>query len=139
MEGRFIQVFLDTLTGKIYELNPVSPGKELGNLSKNAPAPVDAPAPEKERITSWDKYMEKVERLQAEPFFSSSSIFDFEPFTWKKQSLLKNPRGDVITEDMKWFGHYDAKTNKVNTSAKKPDDLQFGGKRQKYLTRKYRK
>ena len=50
-------------------------------------------------------------------------VMDFEPFTWKKMSLLKNARGDVLTEDMEWFGKWDASANKVDTSAPQPADL----------------
>ncbi len=50
---------------------------------------------------------------------------DFEPFVWKKMNLLKNSRGDVLTEDMEWFGHWDAATNKVDTSAAQPSDLEL--------------
>jgi hypothetical protein len=53
----------------------------------------------------------------------SDGIMDFDPFTWKKMSLLKNARGDVLTEDMEWFGHWDAKTDKVDTSSEQPADL----------------
>ncbi len=54
---------------------------------------------------------------------SEDGIMDFEPFTWKKMSLLKNNRGDVLTEEMEWFGHWDEKANKVDTSAPQPADL----------------
>jgi len=53
----------------------------------------------------------------------AADVMDFEPFTWKKMSLLKNARGDVLTEDMEWFGHWDSKTDKVDTSAEQPSDL----------------
>ncbi len=53
----------------------------------------------------------------------SEDVMDFEPFTWKKMSLLKNARGDVLTEDMEWFGKWDASANKVDTSAPQPADL----------------
>lgn len=52
-----------------------------------------------------------------------SDVMDFEPFTWKKMSLLKNARGDVLTEDMEFFGHWDAKTDKIDTNASQPADL----------------
>jgi hypothetical protein len=54
---------------------------------------------------------------------ASENVMDFEPFTWKKMNLVKNARGDCLTEDMEWFGHYDEKTNKVDTSAPQPADL----------------
>lgn len=54
---------------------------------------------------------------------ASSDNMDFEPFNWKKMNLLKNARGDVLTEDMEWFGHYDSATGKVDTSATQPADL----------------
>jgi hypothetical protein len=54
---------------------------------------------------------------------SSDGVMDFEPFQWKKMELLKNARGDVLTSDMEWFGKWDAKNNKVDTSAPQPSDL----------------
>lgn len=54
---------------------------------------------------------------------SSDGVMDFEPFQWKKMELLKNARGDVLTSDMEWFGKWDAKSNKVDTSAPQPSDL----------------
>jgi hypothetical protein len=56
---------------------------------------------------------------------SDGDLADFEPFTWMKMSLLKNSRGDVLTEDMEWFGKWDAAKNKVDTSAPQPDDLEL--------------
>jgi hypothetical protein len=53
----------------------------------------------------------------------SEDVMDFEPFTWKKMSLLRNARGDVLTEDMEWFGKWDEASNKVDTSAPQPTDL----------------
>ena len=53
----------------------------------------------------------------------SDGVMDFEPFNWKKMELLKNARGDVLTSDMEWFGKWDAKSNKVDTSAPQPSDL----------------
>jgi hypothetical protein len=53
----------------------------------------------------------------------AEEVMDFEPFTWKKMSLLKNARGDVLTEDMEWFGKWDEKAQKVDTSAAQPADL----------------
>ncbi len=54
---------------------------------------------------------------------AAESTMDFEPFTWKKMSLLKNARGDVLTEDMEWFGKWDESAKKVDTSAPQPSDL----------------
>lgn len=59
------------------------------------------------------------------PEDSSDGVMDFEPFTWKKMELLKNARGDVLTSDMEWFGSWDAKANKVDTSAPQPADLEL--------------
>lgn len=50
-------------------------------------------------------------------------VMDFTEFTFKKMSLLKNSRGDVLTPDLEWFGRYDAKTNTLDTAAPKPSDL----------------
>jgi hypothetical protein len=54
---------------------------------------------------------------------AADSTMDFEPFTWKKMSLLKNARGDCLTEDMEWFGKWDEASKKVDTSAPQPADL----------------
>lgn len=48
-------------------------------------------------------------------------IMDFEPFVWKKINLLKNARGDVITEDMAWFGRF--VDGKMDVDAPQPSDL----------------
>ncbi len=50
-------------------------------------------------------------------------VMDFTEFLYKKMSLLKNSRGDVLTPDLEWFGRYDAKTNTLDTAVPKPSDL----------------
>lgn len=60
-----------------------------------------------------------------EPSADDGDLADFEPFSWKGLSLLKNGRGDVLTEDMEWFGKWDTAKNKVDTSASQPDDLEL--------------
>ena len=61
--------------------------------------------------------------LPAEP---EDDLLDFEPFTFKKGKaelkLLRNKRGDVLTEDMEWFGHLKA-DGTIDMSASKPADL----------------
>ena len=53
-------------------------------------------------------------------------LLDFEPFTLKKGkvefALLRNKRGDVLTEDMEWFGHQNA-DGTIDMGAKQPADL----------------
>ena len=60
-----------------------------------------------------------------EPSADDGDLADFEPFSWKGLSLLKNGRGDVLTEDMEWFGKWDAAKNVVDTAASQPDDLEL--------------
>jgi hypothetical protein len=50
-------------------------------------------------------------------------VMDFEPFIWKKLNLLKNSRGDVLTEDMEWFGRF--VDGKMDVDVPQPSDLQF--------------
>jgi hypothetical protein len=74
--------------------------------SAAAPAPVAAAAP---------------------PPPAEDDMMDFEPFDFKMNSkttlkLLKNARGDVLTEDMEWYGHLGA-DGKIDTDAEKPEDL----------------
>ncbi len=64
---------------------------------------------------------------------------DFKPFTFDGRDYFKNCRGDVLTEDMTWVGKYNFETNKINTSAKKPMNLNLGGGGHKRKTRKSNK
>ena len=69
---------------------------------------------------------EAVKAAAAVPLPAEDDLLDFEPFTFKKGKaelkLLRNKRGDVLTEDMEWFGHQnDAGT--IDMSAPKPADL----------------
>lgn len=54
---------------------------------------------------------------------ADDELLDFTAFNWNSLSLLRNPRGDCLTEDMEWFGHWDAKAKKVDTTAAQPSDL----------------
>lgn len=64
----------------------------------------------------------------APPAAAESDAMDFEPFEFKVKGikeplkLLKNDRGDVLTEDMEWYGHMGA-DGKIDTDAEKPEDL----------------
>ena len=52
---------------------------------------------------------------------------DFTEFTNIKiggKDYLVNCRGDLMDADYEWVGHYDAKTKKIDKSAKKPADLE---------------
>jgi hypothetical protein len=51
----------------------------------------------------------------------AEDVMDFEPFVWKKLSLLKNARGDVLTEEMEWFGRF--ADGKMDTDTAQPSDL----------------
>jgi hypothetical protein len=59
---------------------------------------------------------------------SDDDVMDFEPYELKVKGLkeplklLKNARGDVLTEDMEWYGHFISE-GKVDTDAPKPEDL----------------
>ncbi len=113
--------------------------------SAPAPAPADASADGKKKgrkpMTDEQKAAAKAKRDAKKAAKSSASTSaesaapaedsaadssaDFEPFKWKKMSLLKNARGDVLTEDMEWFGHWDSKTDKIDTNAPQPADLEL--------------
>ncbi len=45
---------------------------------------------------------------------------NFEPFSHEGQSLFKNARGDVLTEEMDWVGVFNEKTGVLDKSAAKP-------------------
>uniref|UniRef100_A0A6C0BK61 HMG box domain-containing protein n=1 Tax=viral metagenome TaxID=1070528 RepID=A0A6C0BK61_9ZZZZ len=55
-------------------------------------------------------------------------LLDFEPFDFKVKAvkeplhLLRNKRGDVLSEDMEWYGHQNA-DGSIDTAAKQPEDL----------------
>ncbi len=70
------------------------------------------------------KRASKTPPLPSSPKASAEDeLLDFTAFTWSGLSLLKNPRGDCLTEDMEWFGKWDPVTQKVNTEAAQPSDL----------------
>ena len=75
------------------------------------------------------KAAKKTPPLPSSPVLEAATpaedISDFEPFVWKKMTLLRNFRGDVMTEDMEWFGHWDAKSSNVDTTVPKPSDLEI--------------
>jgi hypothetical protein len=52
---------------------------------------------------------------------SAEAIQDFEPFTHEGVALLKNARGDVLTETMEWVGRLSGKS--INKTIAKPADL----------------
>uniref|UniRef100_A0A6C0BK55 Uncharacterized protein n=1 Tax=viral metagenome TaxID=1070528 RepID=A0A6C0BK55_9ZZZZ len=58
----------------------------------------------------------------------AADVMDFEPFDFSVKGLkqplklLKNDRGDVLTEDMEWYGHMSV-DGKIDTDAEKPEDL----------------
>jgi hypothetical protein len=49
-------------------------------------------------------------------------VQNFKPFLHGGKSYFKNGRGDVLTEQMLWVGHFDGTT--LNKKAKKPADLE---------------
>lgn len=48
---------------------------------------------------------------------------DFAPWVHQKKVYHKNGKNWVITDDMKWVGIYDPKTNTLNKKAPKPEEL----------------
>ena len=128
-----------------------SDGSSVASSVKSAPAPAPAPAvadapadgakkkgrkpmsEEAKKAAAEKRAATKAAKNDApsktEPTSSapaedtSDGVMDFEPFQWKKMELLKNARGDVLTSDMEWFGKWDAKSSKVDTSAPQPSDL----------------
>jgi hypothetical protein len=75
------------------------------DAKKTAPVPALPPSP----------------KLEPAAVPELDSVMDFEPFTWKKLHLFKNSRGDVITEDMEWFGKWVG--DKMDVSVPQPEDL----------------
>lgn len=70
------------------------------------------------------KRASKTPPLPSSPKASAEDeLLDFSAFTWNGLSLLKNPRGDCLTEDMEWFGHWNSETKAVDTTASQPSDL----------------
>ncbi len=53
--------------------------------------------------------------------FDEAEIQNFAPFIFGKKTFLKNGRGDVLTEDMEWVGHWTGSA--LDKSAPKPADL----------------
>lgn len=52
-----------------------------------------------------------------------SDVQNFAPFVYQKKTFLKNGRGDVLTEDMEWVGHWDDGKGALDKSATQPADL----------------
>lgn len=52
-----------------------------------------------------------------------SDVQNFAPFIYQKKTFLKNGRGDVLTEDMEWVGHWDDGKGTLDKSATQPADL----------------
>lgn len=52
-----------------------------------------------------------------------SDVQNFAPFVYQKKTFLKNGRGDVLTEDMEWVGHWDDGKGTLDKSATQPADL----------------
>ncbi len=50
----------------------------------------------------------------------AEDVGNFEPFSHGGQSLFKNARGDVLTEEMDWVGVFNEKTGVLDKSAAKP-------------------
>lgn len=107
------------------------PPKAEGDAKKErkprAPKSAEQKAADKAKRDA--KKVAKSDAPKSEPVVEAAAddgdLADFEPFTWRKMSLLKNGRGDVLTEDMEWFGHWDSKTDKIDTNAPQPDDLEL--------------
>jgi hypothetical protein len=55
--------------------------------------------------------------------FDDSDVQNFAPFVYQKKTFLKNGRGDVLTEDMEWVGHWDDGKGSLDKSATQPADL----------------
>ncbi len=112
-------------------------------LDFSAPAPAPAPSVEGKKRQGRKKLADmtaeeraaheakkatkrasKTPPLPSSPKASAEDeLLDFAAFTWNGLSLLKNPRGDCLTEDMEWFGHWNSETKTVDTAATQPSDL----------------
>lgn len=101
----------------------VVPKKTRKPMSDEAKAKRAATAAAKKAAKNAETAPAKTEVVSTASATASADgdIMDFEPFTWKKMSLLKNSRGDVLTEDMEWFGTFI--DDKMDTSAPQPADL----------------
>ncbi len=144
MSRNLVQVFLEPSTGKIYQLNPVSKGKELGTLLKpSMTMKKKSNNSNTFSVNSLESPKNTSESVQQSVEVKENNFNDdnytFAPFTWKKRHFLKTPRGDVLTEDMEWVGRWNEKSGKLNTSAPQPHNLNLGGGRRKRKTRKGRK
>lgn len=77
--------------------------------------------PEERAAHDAKQLAKKAAKAPLPPSPKREDVMDFEPFVYKKLNLLKNFRGDVITEDMEWFGRFI--DGKMNVDCPQPSDL----------------
>ena len=102
------------------------PAKKRGRKAKADMTPEELA--EHERKVKEKKAVAAPKPAAPAPEPEASDVMDFEPFDFvvkglkQPLKLLKNDRGDVLTEDMEWYGHLSA-DGKIDTDAEKPEDL----------------
>jgi hypothetical protein len=102
------------------------PAKKRGRKAKADMTPEELA--EHERKVKEKKAAAPPKPAAPAPEPEASDVMDFEPFDFAVKGLkqplklLKNDRGDVLTEDMEWYGHLSA-DGKIDTDAEKPEDL----------------
>lgn len=117
---------------------PPSPSESTGSQKKRGRKPKADMTPEelakhnasvaakKAAKATAKKASPAAQAAAAIPLPAEDDLLDFEPFTFKKGKaelkLLRNKRGDVLTEDMEWFGHQN-EVGAIDMSFPKPADL----------------
>jgi hypothetical protein len=102
------------------------PAKKRGRKAKADMTPEELA--EHERKVKEKKAAAPPKPAAPAPEPEASDVMDFEPFDFPVKGLkqplklLKNERGDVLTEEMEWYGHL-SKDGKIDTDAEKPEDL----------------
>ena len=111
---------------------PAPAAAEKRALTKAAKVAGAAPAtawgsPNKDEAKSADAKSADAKPAAAKSPAAKPAEADFTEFANIKiggKDYLVNCRGDLMDADYEWVGHYDAKTKKIDKSAKKPADLE---------------
>lgn len=91
---------------------------EKSKESNAAAAPAAPVAKPKEKRAS------KKAEAAATAWTETADIGEFTPIKINGKDYLVNCRGDLMDANGDWKGHYDAKTKKIDTTAKRPSDLE---------------
>ena len=79
-------------------------------------------SPNKDEAKSADAKPAAAKSPAAKP--AEADFTEFANIKIGGKDYLVNCRGDLMDADYEWVGHYDAKTKKIDKSAKKPADLE---------------